>query len=335
MEKLIERLESDRIKSLSGRPYSVATKGDIKKAIRKFWKWKDGENRTYPKLVEWIETYVPVTEIPAVSRVELDRMIACCANFRDKAVLMVLFDSGARVEELLNVRLKQEHVFWKDSIGCYMIRLEYSKTKPRTISLPLSTEAIRLWLDEHPDRENPQSQLFPLTYANLKRIVRRAGEKGIRRRVTPHMLRHSSATYYANRLKNPYKLCYRYGWTMASKEVNRYLDREGILEEETAQLVQTDQANKAERSSEVLNEELILLRESYQQMQATQESLKRELDDLKSGKGILSLLLSLNQSQSSPAEVIQRIQASASQVLKLPPPNDREEVAVGYSTSSS
>ena len=133
---------------------------------------------------------------------------------------MVLFDSGARAEELLNVRLKREHVFWKEDLNCYMIRLEYSKTKPRTISLPLSTSYMTSWLEVHPAKDNPQAQLFPMTYPAMKMVVSRLGRRALGKRVTPHMLRHSSATFYANKLKNPYKLCYRYGWTMASEMVS-------------------------------------------------------------------------------------------------------------------
>ena len=48
----------------------------IKKAIKKFWKWKDGNNKAYPDLVEWIDTYVSVKEVPAISREEVEKMKA-------------------------------------------------------------------------------------------------------------------------------------------------------------------------------------------------------------------------------------------------------------------
>ena len=291
MEKFIQNLEDDRIRCGSGKPYSEATKVDIKKAIKKFWKWKDGNNRTYPELVEWIDTYVAVNDVPALTRSEVEKMIEHTGSTRDRTLLMVLFDSGARAEELLNVRLKKEHLFWKEDLKCYMIRLEYSKTKPRTISLPLSTLYITSWLEVHPARENPQAQLFPMTYPAMKMVVYRLGKKALGKRVTPHMLRHSSATYYANRLKNPYKLCYRYGWTMASKEVNRYLDREGILESETAEVVKSDEMTRVNRENERLREEVTLLKEAQSELEDRFNKLGDELNELRSGKGLLSLLL--------------------------------------------
>lgn len=135
MENFVEKLENNKIRTIKGKPYSEETKADIKKTIKKFWKWKDGKNKVYPELVEWIDTYVTVKDVHALSRGEVEKMIESTSNPRDKALLMVFFDSGARAQELLNVRLMKEHLFWKESTGCYMIRLEYSKTKPRTISL--------------------------------------------------------------------------------------------------------------------------------------------------------------------------------------------------------
>jgi integrase len=307
MEAFILRLESDQILSACGKAFSLATKADIKKAIKKFWKWKDGNNRTYPDLVVWIDSSDPVKDVPALSRGEIEQMIDQTASKRDKALLMVLFDSGARVEELLNVRLKPEHLFWKEETGCYMVRLEFSKTKPRTISLPLSSRLLKSWLEVHPAKTNPQSLLFPLTYGNLRMLVHRIGQRVLSKRVTPHMLRHSSATFYANKLKNRYKLCYRYGWAMSSDMVDRYLDREGLMEEETASIVKGDELAMASRQSQGLKEELSILRESYSELLAKQEKLSRELEQAQSTRLPGGLLQAVVERQREMAEVLGRI----------------------------
>jgi len=307
MEVLIQNIETDKIRTKQGQPYSDSTKIGIKKTIKKFWKWKDGNNKKYPKLVEWIDTYLEVKDVPALKRDEVEKMIEHTSNPRDKALLMVLFDSGARIEELLNVRLKKEHLFWKENLNCYMIRLEYSKTKPRTISVPLSTRHINNWLQIHPGKDNPQAQLFPMNYGNLRMLIRRIGFRVLDKRVTPHMLRHSSATFYANKLKNPYKLCYRYGWTMASKEVNRYLDREGILEEETPSMVKTDELISINKKNRDLEEELSIVKESNAELTVKFNEFKEELDTIRSGKGIVSILMNLTKQQKKMSEVLQRI----------------------------
>ena len=307
MEHFIQDLETDRIKARTGKPYSDATKTDIKKSIRKFWKWKDGNNRAYPELVEWIDTYIAVKDVPALTRSEVEKMIEHTASPRDRTLLMVLFDSGARAEELLNVRLKREHVFWREDLKCYMIRLEYSKTKPRTISLPLSTSYMTSWLEVHPAKDNPQAQLFPMTYPAMKMVVSRLGRRALGKRVTPHMLRHSSATFYANKLKNPYKLCYRYGWTMASDMVNRYLDREGILEEETPVVVKADEISTANRQNQALKEELTLVKESHSELNEQLQKLKEDMDGIRRGKGFMKLLMGVAKQQKQMSEVLEQV----------------------------
>ena len=275
MESFIGDLECDKIATRKGKPYSDETKVGIKKAIKKFWKWKDGDNRVYPKLVEWIDTYIEPKDFPALSRAEIEKLVENSASPRDRALLMVLLDAGPRIEELLNVRLKKEHLVWKEELGCYVMRLEFSKTKPRTISIPLCTKYITDWLEVHPARGNPRAQLFPMTYGSVRMLLGRTGRRVLSKRVTPHMLRHSSATFYASKLTR-YQLCYRYGWAMSSKEVDRYIDREGLLEENTATAVRTDEIERANKASTVMKEELSLVRESHSDLAARFEKLQRE-----------------------------------------------------------
>lgn len=301
MEEFVQNLEEARMLTRSNRPFSDESKADYKKTIKKFWKWKDGNNTHYPEIVEWLDTSVKVKEIPALSRTEVDKLIAASPSARQRALIMVLFDSGARIEELLNVRLKSEHMAWKEDIECFMIRLEFSKTKPRTISLPLSTKYLREWLDVHPAKNNPQAQLFPITYSNLRTILYRLGKKVLNKRVTAHVLRHSSATYFANKL-NHYQLCYRYGWTMSSDQVNRYIDRAGILEKETAGIVNKSEIEKVNTESRQLQEQVIQLKEANEHLSLGLSSVKKELQFLKDGKGFLSLLMSLSKERQKGSE---------------------------------
>ena len=299
MEEFVQNLEEERMLTRSNRHFSDESKADYKKTIKKFWKWKDGNNIHYPEIVEWLDTSVKVKEIPALSREEVDRLIEASASVRQRALIMVLFDSGARIEELLNVRLKPEHVMWKEDIGCYMIRLEFSKTKPRTISLPFSTKYLREWLDAHPAKDNPQAQLFPIAYANLRMILYRLGKKVLGKRVTAHVLRHSSATYFANKL-NHYQLCYRYGWTMSSDQVNRYIDRAGILEEQTTKIIRESESNTLAKQNELLKEELMFLKGQRSDMN---ESSKPSFDS----RGLMSILTDMIKEQSAMQKVLEEL----------------------------
>ena len=276
MENFISDLENDRYRKSNDRCYSDETKVDYKKSIKKFWKWWQGKNQYYPEIVEWIETFIKEKEISSITKADIESMINQTGSLRNKALLMVLFDSGARIEELLNVRLKKEHLFWNDQINCYLIRLEFSKTKPRTVSIPLCTKYINDWLDVHPAKENEQAQLFPVNYCNIVNIIQRLGKKVLNKRVYPHLLRHSSATYYANKIKSPYKLCYRYGWTMASKMVNRYIDRAGINDIEIAETVKEDEILTAKKERDEAIEDFSRLKENHEDMAKDMNYMKEQ-----------------------------------------------------------
>lgn len=51
-----------------------------------------------------------------------------------------------------------------------------------------------------------------------------------------HALRRASATWYARHLTS-YQLCARYGWSMGSKAVQRYIDHSGVLAQDTASII--------------------------------------------------------------------------------------------------
>ena len=270
MERLIVDVEKDRIKTVKGTPFTESTKVDIKKIIKKFYKWLLGNNEHYPQIVDWIDTYNKVPEVPALMRWEVEKMVEHAKTTRDKAMIMLLFDSGARPEEFLNLRLEDVKVK-RDSMkelqpyntelgekDYYLIRIKISKTKPRTISVIMCTKTLKGWLLEHPERNNPQVQLFPLDYGAMKMVMHRIGKRALGKSVYPYLLRHSSVTYYCNKLTQ-YQLCYRYGWSMASKQPARYIDREGINEQETARIIKTDEISKQLEENQILKEEVTRL----------------------------------------------------------------------------
>jgi integrase len=295
MESLIESLENDKytyqIKSKSGivlktGKYAHATKLDYKITLKKFYKWLLGNNVHYPELVDWIETYDIVKEIPALSRDEVEKM-AQASKIRDRAIIMLLFDSGARAEEFLNIKLCDLTKI--DDI--YKVRIVHSKTKPRTIHLPICSKYLDLWLQEY-NFESEQDYLFPLTYDGLRMMLHRISKIIGNKTVTPHVLRHSSATYYASHLKH-FQLCYRYGWTMSSDMPNRYLDREGMLEEETSLIIKSKDNADLEKQNQILKEDLSHVKNSNDELQKQVADLSIKFENLFQGKDIMKLIVSL------------------------------------------
>lgn len=279
IRKFVADLDDGTIRNKTGRPYTEKTRADIKITLRKFYKWLYGENVAYPPLVQYVDTSHEDGEIPALTRDEVMYWANREKTLRKHTIVQFLFDSGARAEEALNIRMK--HLTYDESEKSYRVRIEFSKTKPRTIYVPIATESLRHYVDTHNDRHNPEARLFPIKYPGLLRLVKTSSQKYLKKRVTPHILRHSSATYYCTKL-NPYQLCYRYGWSMSSDMPQRYIDREGLVDKETAKSVRLD------RDETLLEENRKLKEEVFCQRQ-TVEALRKQFEDFEKSVELIAL----------------------------------------------
>lgn len=254
------------IKTELNKSLDIETLDDFKGTIKKLTAYIFGNGDKYQKLAGWIKREQVIKEVPSLNREEVERLAESC-NLKYKVIIMTLFDSGARIQEFLNLRIgdltrKEDH---------YLIRIKHSKTKPRTISLPMCTSILDSWLSIHSDKDNPMAFLFPVGYDGLRVFLKGQGTKILKKKVNIHLFRHSSATYYCH-LLNQYQLCYRYGWSMTSNQPQRYIDREGIEEQKTAELVKTDDISKFKTENQKLQEIILMLKERQDKLE---ESLLR------------------------------------------------------------
>ena len=124
---------------------------------------------------------------------EVARMVEACPSLRDRVVILLLFTTGLRVSEL--VSLKRDDV----DLEKRSIRVRGKGGKERVVYFPEAlVPLLRAYIGELPD---DAEYLFPsvgghMHYTTVERIVRKAAESaGLRKKVTPHVLRHSFATY--------------------------------------------------------------------------------------------------------------------------------------------
>lgn len=261
-KKKLVKIETDK-------PLDIETVSDFEMTTKRLVAYIFEKGDKYQKLAGWIKPKHTIKEIPALSREEVEKL-AESFNLKYKVVVMVLFDAGARVSEFLNIRIGD--LTRKE--GHYIIRIKHSKTKPRTISVPMCTEVLDAWLCTHPDKDNPQAQLFPLTYDALRIRIKEQSQKIIKKNVNIHLFRHSSATYYCHRL-NQYQLCYRYGWSMTSDQPQRYIDREGINEQETAKIIKSDDLTTLKKENQELKETVSMILAQQGEMIKSLRTLKK------------------------------------------------------------
>jgi site-specific recombinase XerD len=154
---------------------------------------------THTIRVPWPVTMVPFGKRPktlpiVLSRNEVDKLIQCTSNLKHRTFLMTLYSAGLRFSEAASLRIADI-----DS-DRMMIRVACGKgMKERLVPLsPRLLKELRVYWKAY----KPTDLLFPgktpgKSYADTsiqKAMKKAALQAGIKKRVYPHVLRHSYAT---------------------------------------------------------------------------------------------------------------------------------------------
>jgi len=133
------------------------------------------------------------SELPRyVTPEDVQAMIDAASSLRDKLIVSLLFCTGMRVSELVNIEVSDVNL----EEGS--IRVRGKGGKERIVFFDSRTKELLL---QYLEAERPDGYLFPgrngghIHYVTVERIVKRlAKAAGLRKKVTPHVLRHSFAT---------------------------------------------------------------------------------------------------------------------------------------------
>jgi integrase/recombinase XerD len=132
-------------------------------------------------------------KLPSVlTKEEVLKLFDSAQNFKSNLMLKLLYSSGLRVSELVN--LKKENLDFNENIG-WVRKGKGKKDRMILISEKLSKK-LKKFVDKHPDWKFLFSENTPMTTRNIQKIVQKAAKKaGINKEVHPHTLRHSFATH--------------------------------------------------------------------------------------------------------------------------------------------
>lgn len=230
--KLVEKIETNE-------KWSSWTKHDYKMALKKFYKWING-GEDYPEQVRWIKLRVKNNNrLPQelLTEEDIKKLAETADNPRDRALVLVLYESGCRVGELLSLRIKNIQF---DEYGAVL--LVSGKTGDRRIRVIASSSTLASWLDNHPYKNNPESFVWVtkfhraknkkssyelLNYAGFAKMLRVLAKRAdIKKKVNPHAFRHARATHLAKHLTES-QLKEMFGWTQSSKMVSIYVHMSG------------------------------------------------------------------------------------------------------------
>lgn len=238
----LDKASKDDVKKLvsqiqQNEKYSPWTKKSYKIVIRRFYKWLY-KTKGCPEIVDFITIGIKRSErkLPSdedlLTEGDIQKLIAAANHPRDKAFIAALWESGARVGELGNLKIKNAGF---DQYGITLIMK--GKTGSRKVRLVFSTPYFSTWLNIHPfanDKEaplwvniGPKSNTKPLRYGAIRESFRRFAVKaGIHKRVNPHTFRHSRATFMANHLTE-FQMNQYFGWIQGSDMPSTYVHMSG------------------------------------------------------------------------------------------------------------
>lgn len=280
-EKFYVDLEHDRIRQKNGKPYKSASKDELIRGLKRYlkWSWKK-EPEEYKQKAGWMKEAETVPEIAAISLEDVKRLINAKINSKSvnpqikgegieialsplyRTLIFFLFDSGCRIEEALNLRIQDIELKTKtDGDQYYIVNVDGTKTKlaKRKITVPLSTDILTEWLKEHPSIVDKTALLFPVKYDAFRKMLRIYAKVILGFGITPHQLRHSSATYYSTKNKLSYaSFCFRFGWDLNSDIPKRYIDRHKMDDafEELDNVIQQDRVKDLKDELEDMKEQL-------------------------------------------------------------------------------
>ena len=233
-----DKADKDDIEALMGRierhpkGYSEWTKKDFRVCTKKFYKWLRDTGDEFPEEVRWIKTSIRKDrkKIPDELLTEGDVMLLVntATNQRDKALLITLYESGARIGELAEAKIRQ---FVPDQHGAALILI--GKTGMRRVRLLAADPYLRAWLNMHPHRDDPNACIWvkndgePVTYSTVAGLIRRITKRsGLKKNVHAHLFRHSRATFLANHLTEA-QLAVYFGWEQGTKMTATYVHLAG------------------------------------------------------------------------------------------------------------
>lgn len=205
-----------------------------KNCVKRYFKWlKTGDlnGGEYPEAVRWMQPSSNTRKLPKeiLSHKEIGQLAQAAEKQRDRALVWVGYESGCRPGELLDMRIKDVEF---DEYGSQV--MVDGKTGERRIRLVESVPDLRTWLSMHPSRDSRRAYLWPSRqseklssngwYYVLGKIAERAG---IKKKVHPHLLRHSRATHLAAKGINEAQMREIFGWTKNSNMPSVYVHLSG------------------------------------------------------------------------------------------------------------
>ena len=204
------------IRHIDGNGYKVHTRYTYRLFVRQFFTW-------IGKDVSWISTKRPnlVPDEDLLDYADVKKMKARCKSLMERAMLILMFSSGARTSEILT--LERRHI----EVEKDRLRVVFNgKTGRRRIPVVMPRKWFRMFTEFLGCKDfSPTDRLFPLNYKQYSNVFKRV-RRPVNKRVHPHLFRHSAATRMASYMTEA-QLCVYFGWAIGSRTPRVYVHLSG------------------------------------------------------------------------------------------------------------
>lgn len=185
-------------------PHEEHTKQMLYRIVKRFCKWykKDIELLESLRKPKYLYNEERLSKANLPTAEEFQKMLHSADNFRDKALLITMFETASRPHEIAQARWK--HINWdKEEIEIFS-----NKSKRRTRAIPKAIVHLKRWFNEWilPDVKQ-EDFIFPsrkgsrversnhLSVSKINYIVKKCRDRaGILKPITSYSLRHAKGT---------------------------------------------------------------------------------------------------------------------------------------------
>jgi len=214
--------------------WTAWTKHDFALAVKKFYRFHDGSDERAGRIRVIAPLPELVDENAVISFEDVQALLRACRNVRDKATVLMLFCTGARLSEFLSMRVGDV----QDAGDLLRVTLRGTKNRYARRSFAIDDQQaialFREYLRAHPHRADANAALWlepvhgqPLEGTNLTELLRyRARVAGVLKAVNPHEFRKGCVTHDRRRGLTNASLETKFGWRKGSDMLAIY-DRTG------------------------------------------------------------------------------------------------------------
>lgn len=210
-------------------------------SLRAFYKWLHQTDGTPPEF-QGIKNHTPVKDqIPTdelITKQDLLKLIQAREHPKDKALIAFLYESGFRASEVCALNVGSVKFDQKGAVVTIPKDAPGLKSGARQIRIFDAVTYVQAWYEAHPKREDPSAAFFysmsnrapgaRLTANAIFAFVKATGERaGIKKKLHPHLFRHSAATERARLGWKEAEMRAFFGWSRSSDMPATYVHLAG------------------------------------------------------------------------------------------------------------